>query len=373
MGKLKSKLYYYLVEKNEAIAREYESVKASKTSTLSRLSALIRLNFHYRILRRKAPLFKIKKAPFQNGSESSLSKREAIPEFVEKLLKYDVISFDIFDTLILRPLASPKDIFGILENRNALPGFREARIAAEKNARRKAPNDEISIYDIYRELREMGFDVQNGEEKELNAEIDYCFENPYMKEVFEALKKAGKEVIIVSDMYFPEEMMKKLLLKTGFDDYAKLYVSCDYGKNKAKGELFNVVLADIKGKRIIHVGDNQSSDVRIPKALGIDSYYYKNCHEIGAAYRPSLEERLPESLFSGILNTHFHSGCKEYEASYERSFALAATEVTGSSGSTGGKEAFIRLFEKYSSPDKELFEISSVDKNTILSFYGENK
>ena len=53
-----------------------------------------------------------KKLPIKK-SESSIrcSAGRNVQETVDELMKYDVISFDIFDTLIFRPFSSPTDLF----------------------------------------------------------------------------------------------------------------------------------------------------------------------------------------------------------------------------------------------------------------------
>ena len=52
------------------------------------------------------------------------------------LKDYDIVSFDIFDTLIVRYVDKPEDIFGIIEQKveNAI-NLKNNRIEAEKKAR----------------------------------------------------------------------------------------------------------------------------------------------------------------------------------------------------------------------------------------------
>ena len=38
-------------------------------------------------------------------------------DLLNKLCEYDVISFDVFDTLIFRPFTSPRVLFSIMESR----------------------------------------------------------------------------------------------------------------------------------------------------------------------------------------------------------------------------------------------------------------
>src|SRR5690606_28650164 len=137
------------------------------------------------------------------------------------LLAYDVISFDIFDTLILRPFAKPHDLFMIVGEKLNLTDFTRLRREAEKKARERALLDkgkhEVNIYDIYEILEfNLGLDKEQGVRVELETELEFCSPNPYMLEVFKILKEHGKRLVAVSDMYLTGSMIEKLLQKNGF-------------------------------------------------------------------------------------------------------------------------------------------------------------
>lgn len=74
----------------------------------------------------------------------------------EKLIKLindnNVISFDIFDTLIIRTYNKPTDLFMHIELSKKAKGFCKARIDAECKAREKAfalAKQEVSFNEIY--------------------------------------------------------------------------------------------------------------------------------------------------------------------------------------------------------------------------------
>ena len=48
---------------------------------------------------------------FEKGPESQASNRVSVMNFAKGLMAYDVISFDVFDTLLFRPFSSPSDLF----------------------------------------------------------------------------------------------------------------------------------------------------------------------------------------------------------------------------------------------------------------------
>ncbi len=275
------------------------------------------------------------KLPYLDGAESELGRRPKEIHFAKDLLQYDVISFDIFDTLILRPFATPSDLFMVVGNKLNIIDFMRIRVEAEKKAREEAivmkGTHEVTIYEIYEKVsRRTGLDVQKGVETEFETELEFCFANPYMKRVFEILQDQGKEIILTSDMYLPLDMMEKLLASCGYDGYSKLYVSCDYLCNKRNGGLYKNIRHEWGDKKaIVHVGDNYVTDIESAKKHGLDARYYKNCHEIGNPYRAEGRTELIGSLYAGIVNTHLHNGVKQYSPYYEYGFTYGGLYVTG--------------------------------------------
>ena len=79
-----------------------------------------------------------KKKILKDVSESSKSQRETPEELAKRLAQYDVISFDVFDTLILRPFSLPTDLFFIIGDRLGYPDFERIRRKMEEAARKKA-------------------------------------------------------------------------------------------------------------------------------------------------------------------------------------------------------------------------------------------
>lgn len=53
----------------------------------------------------------------------------------DEIKKHDIISFDIFDTLLVRPYVKPTDMFIHIEKLYKAEGFHENRIKAEKLSR----------------------------------------------------------------------------------------------------------------------------------------------------------------------------------------------------------------------------------------------
>lgn len=351
LKRLYLKTYQFAAEKHPGICREYKPYVESHLEEHSKhrfkhLWRLFRLNVHYRILRRDTLLYPQNAAaggakkgparhlPYLKGPESEASGRPLEVHLVSRFRKYDVVSFDIFDTLILRPFAAPQDLFMLIGKRLKRMEFHRIRIDAEKKAREAAMlekgNREVTIDDIYTIIEERtGIPKEEGIQAEFRAELDYCFANPYMKRVFDMLVDQGKKVIITSDMYFPHDMMEQLLKNAGYEGWDKLYVSCDYGCSKSTESLYKYVLRDYEGQKIIHVGDNYHSDIKCASAIGLDTYHYKNVHEIGKEYRADGMSDLTGSAYAGLVNCYLHNGADVLDPYYEYGYIYGGLYVTG--------------------------------------------
>ena len=272
--------------------------------------------------------------PYLKGAESGIVSRPNVVHLATELLSYDVVSFDIFDTLILRPVRQPADIFRLMESKLSCPGFYNIRKNAEQKAREAARfhygNTEVKLSDIWREVeRRTGIPADRGMEAELEYEMRYCFANPYMKKVFDILIEQGKTVIIVSDMYLPSEAMSRLLEHVGYEGYERLYISCEYHTSKRSGGLWEYVKRDYDEKRIIHVGDNTDSDIQSAQRAGLVTRFYQNVHDMGNRYRTDGLSRLIESAYCGLVNVKLHSDANIYSPCYEYGYIYGGLYVFG--------------------------------------------
>ena len=215
---------------------------------------------------------------------SRILGRSAVQALVPAL-SAEIVSFDIFDTLILRKCSTPQDVFTLAEEKyNSLGearvrSFRESRVKAESSVRKKSRYDEITFDEIYDELA--GYFGQEFTARmkalELEAEFEAVLPNDELKEFYDLLRERQKRIIITSDMYLPSEVIKKILQKCGYFGYESLYVSSEFRLSKSRGSLFRKVLEDksIAASKILHIGDNVKSDWFIAKREGLKSFLYR--------------------------------------------------------------------------------------------------
>ena len=196
---------------------------------------------------------------------------------IRRIEEYDYISFDVFDTLLLRPYARPTDLFRHMERNENVPGFADARISAERRARTKE-NPEVTLSEIYHMIRPEFAGLMR---KEMEYEAQVLQPNPEMKRVFDLSVRKGKRVVLLSDMYLPSGFIADILSSRGFSGYEKLYVSNDDGKSKCFGDMFRKALEDlgIPPSELLHIGDDERSDGSTPSAMGIATERYEKVIE----------------------------------------------------------------------------------------------
>lgn len=239
-------------------------------------------------------------------------------KFCKLVNNVDVISFDIFDTLLIRPYNEPKDLFLHLEKLFEKKDFCRKRILAEKAARERNclgnSDEDIEFKDIYKNIPEQYVDL---EAEELALEAKVLRPNPYILLFWEYAKKSGKKIIATSDMYLTEDFLRELLDKNGFEDVSKIYVSSKYKCCKGSKNLYKVVLDDlnISAQKVLHIGDNLSSDYFRAKECGLNALVIpKTCDKLWEKRLNKIKTSditLEVSVLSSFYSQYL-SKCKTY-------------------------------------------------------------
>ena len=359
---MKVKLYHILVNRQEGIKERYHQFHDTAYGIKKYISwlYLLWLNFCYYVLqfrflgeKKESVIYEEKKLTIKQ-TESELVRKEniCISSFIEKLSCYDIISFDIFDTLIFRPFSEPTDLFYFVGEELGIMNFKELRKRMEKKARNQCyqlkGHYEVTLENIWNQLEhEIGISKIKGMQVELEKEHQFCYANPFMLKVYKELQKRGKKLIIVSDMYLSKKVLQEILHKNGYGGYETLYVSCEYEKSKASGELFKIVKKENQGN-IVHVGDNIHSDIKMAEKQGIATCYYPNVNRNSKKYRAYDMSSIIGGAYRGIVNHHLYQGMQVYSMEYEYGFIYGGLFVTGYC-------AFIHEYCKKHQIDKVLF------------------
>lgn len=215
---------------------------------------------------------------------------------MKKCQKYDVITFDVFDTLLKRDVMSPTDVFCLIEQEfdqkhGIKSGFAEKRIYTEYTLRKANSLREVTLDEIYEAIDYSKAQRQELKTLELATEKGLLHANYPLKYVFDYCIAQKKKVFLISDMYLPVSFLKEILKDAGFAGYQKFYLSCEYRKTKLTGELFRVFLQEerIKRDNVLHIGDSICADVLGSFRAGIKCFHIpKNPHN--TLYMPLPED-----------------------------------------------------------------------------------
>lgn len=239
------------------------------------------------------------------SEESSVVAKEVLAvgvsrnELLRQIDTHDVVSFDIFDTLLTRRALCPEVVFGLVQR--SIPKewqiseyfCRERELAERELSRGGVPTWE----EIYQYLAERNglstYQIEKLKQLEWQMEEAVLTRREEVYQVLQYALKQGKKVFIVSDMYFSERQLAQLLEKNGVTGYEKIFVSCEYGITKGQG-LFRFLLEEVGGMSIIHIGDSQAADVDCAKRYGIAGMRLPGALE--QLERSGLLERLGEDI-----------------------------------------------------------------------------
>lgn len=201
-------------------------------------------------------------------------------ELLIKAMQHNIISFDLFDTLIARKCLVPEEVFSVMERRAwdrdiLLKDFPARRLEAEKTLYHSGQLW-YHLDEIYNWLQGV-YHLSAGEmdwlkDLELAVEQEVVTPREDMIRCYKALRDAGKRVVITSDMYLTTVQLAPLLKKCGIAD-AELYISSECQASKHIGTLFQKLREYIPNEDILHIGDNPRSDIENAQREGLSAIH----------------------------------------------------------------------------------------------------
>lgn len=356
-------LYALLVNRKVGIAQRYHRAHDGRVGIgrLISYAYLLWLNVAYYLLFCRwlgapltIPVYEEKRLPLKTP-ENVLVRHPSPDQLAEKLKAYDIVSFDIFDTLVFRPFSEPTDLFYIVGQKLGYMDFKRIRMEAEYLARGKkfdrCGSYEVTLSEIWEQLEDMtGLDKKLGMQAEIEAELSLCYANPYMLQVYRKLRECGRRIVITSDMYLTENALDQLLHRCGYDGYEKSFVSCEVQKAKGNGVLFDYVRnyylkksqemqktdclrqRDRKkriGLTFAHVGDNRRSDFEMAKKHGFTPFLYPNVNQNTLLYRCYDMSPMIGGAYRGLVNNRIYGGLCRYSRNGEYGYIYGGLFVTG--------------------------------------------
>jgi len=208
--------------------------------------------------------------------------------------KVDVVSFDVFDTLVHRRCDPNLVVYSVEKwlNKKLLDLGLEIKVDVSE-ARHKSYQELVDIKvaqgldpDITLDewavawiricLDDEDFDNARLSKELVAIEIEYeknsIFPNSKMLEIVKSLKATPIKLIYTSDMYLGKKYIDQILSDCGYDKlFDASYVSGDISLLKRTGNLFEYVITNesVPAQRIVHVGDNELADGKMASKKGL--------------------------------------------------------------------------------------------------------
>lgn len=210
-------------------------------------------------------------------------------------------SFDVFDTCVVRTIANPADLhYKVAERilflsrdsrsgeerfgREEICELAKARISAERRANLLKTTEAVTLDDIYAQLPELdSWQISSSQMKqeEIRVELESVRPVAAIRRRVERLQSMGEKLIFISDMYLPEQVIRKMLETCGFLVAPDaLYVSSELGLTKKSGNLFHHILRKegISCRQLMHCGDGVQSDFFGAQKAGVRAEIITSSH-----------------------------------------------------------------------------------------------
>lgn len=254
----------------------------------------------------------------------------------------DIVTSDIFDTLVMRKIVNPDDIFDIVEYRlkyikNIDIQYKKNRKKAEKLLRMRAAKSDFTLEDIYNEfvsITGLSKDVCNTiMAEEINTEMDFLVPREIMVEAFNYIVKSMKQkTMLLSDMYFTGDIIQKILDKCGIQKADEIWISSEKQVRKDNGTMWELLVKQYPKKEILHIGDNEVSDAQLPGDRNIKIHHILSAKDLFSLTNIGREWKIDEftptdSVVLGlILNKYFNNpyginNCR-FECKIEKPYTL---------------------------------------------------
>lgn len=246
-------------------------------------------------------------------------------QVMQKALTCDAVSFDLFDTLIMRQVLFPADVFELVDDRLRQHGieiedFPARRMASEKELSREHAPRLSEIYAHMKQTYQLS-EIEPEQMAVLEWEIDCGLVVPRGEvcRLLSDLEARGKRVYIVTDSYYTKRQIVRILKKCGITNYTDVFVSCEYGTGKTQG-LFREFKETVDVWSYLHIGDDMTADVESAEKNGISAcQLYSGIDLLEQAgymglwdYAEYLSDRIRIGMFvANIFNSPFQFETKE--------------------------------------------------------------
>ncbi len=259
--------------------------------------------------------------------------------------KHTVISFDIFDTLLRRPVWVPQDVFYFVQQEVSSffegaeeSAFVKMRLFSERRCRElskvyDASAEDVTLAEIYRTMSQLYSLSEEDAEALMRAEEStekkLIRARTSGKDLFCLARTLGKKIVLVSDMYLSAQCVKEMLAKCGIEGYDELFVSSEYRKLKYTGNLFRIVLDKLKvpAQEVLHIGDTWQNDVVVPRGLGMHAAFLPKAVDVFTGNVPDIFNGNCSSFLKENCSSEFDTRAFAGQLSVRTMYAAIAHEL----------------------------------------------
>lgn len=250
--------------------------------------------------------------------------------------KMRAVSFDLFDTLIVRNVSSQVDVIDILDERLKEKGifisdFSIKRIKAEKYLSQiHAPSLERIYEEILKKEGKLGISAK--ELSQMEYELDCSLQRPRKEtvEVLNEIVKFGKDIYITSESYYHKEQIEKILINNGITHIKNIFVSCEYDEGKNCG-LYKRLIQGAGTENILHIGDDVVADVEMAERNGIHAFCLYSPMELlemlGGLEVTEMVKNLSDRIRIGMFATEIFNSPFQFERGEQKVQIKTAFEV----------------------------------------------
>ncbi|MDO8364851.1 MAG: rhamnan synthesis F family protein [Actinomycetota bacterium] len=180
----------------------------------------------------------------------------------------DLVSVDVFDTLVLRPTLAPTSLqyFAartLTNDAAAAEQMVQQRIAAEHQARVNRPElGDVTLAEVYSELPPALAPLHDAE---VAIESRVAVPRQWLLDELHAAKRDGLRMVVMTDTTLDRATIQALLEHVGAGSlFDELYVSNERRARKDAGGMWPLVGAEegVSPDRWLHLGDNERSDIQ---------------------------------------------------------------------------------------------------------------
>ena len=267
-------------------------------------------------------LLEEKKVVYDFKAVSGYTKQELLQAIDES----EAVSFDLFDTLLVRNVSSLDDLLSIIDIRLRdkninITDFGNIRTRAEKKLSiGRAPRLDEIYGEVLNSTNELNADAGELSIIEYAVDLDTIEARREMVTLVNEIIEMGKPVYITSDCYYSKTQLQEILKIIGVNKVTDIIVSCEYDTSKT-GNLFEKLIAIAGTKNIIHIGDDIVADEESAKRHGIKAFRIYSAIELleligglNLLYNDqSLSDRIRIGMFTAnLFNSpfQFEDDCK---------------------------------------------------------------